>query len=405
MMDTKKFDWQIFILLLLLMIVGVISIYSASTSKIGDEFSTGNFYLKQMLWISMAMILLYLLLEIPYSVIEILILPLYVFTVLLLISVLFAPAVKGSHRWLIIGSFRFQPSEPAKLATILMTAKWLAKPFLSDRQILLRSFGVLLLPFVLILMEPDLGTAVTLAVSVFAILLVSELPKFYLILLLSPFFSIVTSFSFPLYLLFILLLIYVLYKSRLSSIIIAFTVVFNTFVFFIMPVFWNHLKNYQQERIISFLDPLHDPFGSGYQIIQSKIAIGSGKFFGKGFLLGTQKNMNFLPEHHTDFIFSVIGEEFGFLGCTIILVLFFLFLMRITKGINGLKRAERKYAAVGILSFLAFQIFINIGMNIGIVPTTGIPLPFISYGGSSLVINVLSVGLILKFLKERSMFE
>ena len=405
MMDTKKFDWRIFIFLLLLMIVGVISIYSASTSKIGDEFSTGNFYLKQILWIAIAMILFYFLLKIPYSVIEISILPLYVFTILLLILVLFAPAVKGSHRWLIIGSFRFQPSEPAKLATILMTAKWLAKPLLSDRQILLRSFGVLLLPFVLILMEPDLGTAVTLAVSVFAILLVSELPKFYLILLLSPFFSIVTSFSFPLYLLFILLLIYVLYKSRLSSIIIAFTVVFNTFVFFIMPVFWNHLKNYQQERIISFLNPLHDPFGSGYQIIQSKIAIGSGKFFGKGFLLGTQKNMNFLPEHHTDFIFSVIGEEFGFLGCTIILVLFFLFLMRITKGINGLKRAERKYAAVGILSFLAFQIFINIGMNIGIVPTTGIPLPFISYGGSSLLINVLSVGLILKFLKERSMFE
>ena len=150
---------------------------------------------------------------------------------------------------------------------------------------------------------------------------------------------------------------------------------------------------------------MHDPFGSGYQIIQSKIAIGSGQFFGKGFLLGTQKNMNFLPEHHTDFIFSVIGEEFGFLGCTIILILFFLFLMKIAKGISILKRAEMKFAAVGILSFLTFQIFINIGMNIGIVPTTGIPLPFISYGGSSLVINVLSVGLILKFLKERSIFE
>ena len=404
-MDRKKFDWQIFILLLILMTVGIISIYSASTNKIGDEFHTRNFYLKQILWIILSLFLMFLIIKIPFSLIEILIIPLYTTTILLLILVLFAPAIKGSHRWLMLGSIRFQPSELAKLSTVLMTAKLLSKPYLNDKQILLRSFSAMFLPVILILMEPDLGTAITLVISIFAILLVSELPNFYLILLVSPLFSVITSFSYLFYLLFISLLIYALYKSRLSGIIIAFAVVFNTFVFFITPVIWNGLKTYQQNRIISFLNPLHDPFGSGYQIIQSKIAIGSGRLFGKGFLLGTQKNMNFLPEHHTDFIFSVIGEEFGFLGCTIILILFFLFLMKIAKGIMVLKRVEMKFSAVGILSFLTFQIFINIGMNIGIVPTTGIPLPFISYGGSSLMINVLAVGLILKFLKERSIFE
>jgi rod shape determining protein RodA len=150
---------------------------------------------------------------------------------------------------------------------------------------------------------------------------------------------------------------------------------------------------------------MRDPFGAGYQIIQSRIAIGSGGFWGKGFLMGTQKNLNFLPEHHTDFIFSVIGEEFGFLGCAIILLIYFLFLYRFVRNINALKRKEFRFAAIGILAYLTFQIFINIGMNIGIVPTTGIPLPFISYGGSNLLINVLAIGLVLKFLNERSIFE
>ena len=173
----------------------------------------------------------------------------------------------------------------------------------------------------------------------------------------------------------------------------------------ITPLIWNGLKTYQQNRILTFIDPMRDPFGAGYHIIQSKIAIGSGGISGKGWLLGTQKNLNFLPEHHTDFIFSVIGEEFGFLGCTFILTLYFLFLIQIAKSVSLLNHLEERYTVIGFLTYLTFQLFVNIGMNIGIVPATGIPLPFISYGGSSLLVNVISVAIILKYLNERSVFK
>ena len=404
-MDIKKIDWFIFLLMLLLMISGVIAIFSASTNKIGDEFRTQNFYLKQLIWIFISLLFLFVLLKIPMPIIDFLIIPVYVITIAFLILVLFLPEVKGSHRWISLGTVNFQPSELAKLVTILFVAKLISKPYITEWQILLRSFAVVLLPVILILLEPDLGTALTLMISLFTMLLISGLPLFFLILIISPILSIITSFSLPVFMIYILLLLFVLYKTRLSLVTIGFAGVLNAFIFFITPIIWNGLKTYQQNRILSFIDPMRDPFGAGYQIIQSKIAIGSGNIFGKGFLLGTQKNLNFLPEHHTDFIFSVIGEEFGFFGCVIILVLFFLFLMRMAKGINKLKRPEMKYAGMGILSYLTFQVFINIGMNIGIVPTTGIPLPFISYGGSNLLINVISVGIILKYLKERSIFE
>jgi rod shape determining protein RodA len=401
----KKFDWIIFALLITLMVIGVIAIFSASTTKIGNDYQTENFWLKQIIWILVSLTALLITLKIPLPFIDLLITPSYIITLGLLILVLFLPEIKGSHRWIPFGSFSFQPSETAKLMTILFAAKLLAKPHLSDWQILLRALLVTIIPVVLILAEPDLGMAVSLIIGIFTMLLISDLPKFYLLLMISPLFSIIASFSIPVFIIWFLFFIFVMYKAKLSYIIISFAGVINIFVFFITPVIWNNLKGYQQNRILTFIDPLRDPFGAGYQIIQSKIAIGSGGFYGKGFLAGTQKNLNFLPEHHTDFIFSVVGEEFGFFGCAIILLLFFLFLFRIAVNLKKLKRKERRFAAVGILTYISFQIFVNIGMNSGVVPTTGIPLPFISYGGSNLLVNVLAIALILKFLMERSVFE
>lgn len=401
----RNFDWYIFILLLLILFFGVIAIYSASATKIGNEFEIDNYYIKQVIWIILSLIMLYVIMKIPYSILELTFVPGYFLTLLLLILVLFMPVVKGSHRWIPLGWMNIQPSELSKLFLILILSKLLSKHHISDWQIISRSFLITLVPVVLILLEPDLGTSLSLLVGMFAILAVSDLPFFYLILIISPFISIITSFSVILYLIFVAVLIFLLMKTNLSKIVIGFAVTINTFIFFITPIIWNSLKDYQQNRILSFIDPTRDPFGAGYQIIQSKIAIGSGGFLGKGFLVGTQKNMNFLPEHHTDFIFSVIGEEFGFLGCTILLTLFFLFLIRIARKVADLKRRDFKFAAVGILAYLTFQIFVNIGMNIGIVPTTGIPLPFISYGGSNLMVNIIAVGLILKFINEKSIFE
>lgn len=400
----KKFEWMIFGLLILLLVIGIVSIYTASSSKIGDDFLFTNYYIKQFIWIIISMLILFLLLKAPNAIIDISIFPIYFLTILSLILVLFLPEIKGSHRWINLGPVNFQPSELAKLFTIMVISKLISKPFLNDGQILLRSFIVTLIPITLILFEPDLGTALTFFVILFSILLVSDLPKFYLILIISPMLSIITSISIWIFIAYILLLVYILYRSNLDKVIIGFVVTINTFIFFITPIFWNSLKDYQQNRILTFINPMRDPFGAGYQIIQSKIAIGSGGIFGKGFLLGTQKNMNFLPEHHTDFIFSVIGEEFGFFGCTFILLIYFLFLYKIAKSIRKIKRKEYRFVSVGILACITFQIFINIGMNLGIVPTTGIPLPFISYGGSNLLVNVVAIGFILKYLNERSIF-
>ena len=400
----KKFEWTILGLLVTLMVIGIVSIYTASSTKIGEDFIFADYYIKQFIWIIISMLALFILFKVPNAIIEISIFPIYIFIILLLILVLFLPEIKGSHRWINLGPINFQPSEFAKLFTIMAISKLISKPFLNEGQILLRSFIVTLIPVALILFEPDLGTSLTFFAILFSILIVSDLPKFYLILIVSPILSIIFSFSIWIFIIYLLSLIYILYRSNLDKVIIGFVTVINTFLFIITPIFWNNLKDYQQNRILTFINPMRDPFGAGYQIIQSKISIGSGGIFGKGFLLGTQKNMNFLPEHHTDFIFSVIGDEFGFFGCTFFLLIYFLFLYKIAKSIRKIKRKEYLFVSVGILAYITFQFFINIGMNLGIVPTTGIPLPFISYGGSNLLINVTAIGFILKYLNERSIF-
>ncbi len=400
----KNFNWSALVLLIILLLVGVFSIYTASTTKIGDEITTENFYIRQIFWIFISLIMLYIIVRIPRQVLDVLIVPGYVLTVLMLVLVLFLPQIKGSHRWIGMGFANFQPSELAKLVTILLTAKLLSRPHQSDWQMIYSSLLVVTIPALLILIEPDLGTSLTLFVSLFAILMAGPLPKFYIVIFLSPLISIVASFSIPIFLVLLALLLWYLYNQRLGWVTMMFIGVFNTFVALISPVIWHGLKEYQQNRILTFIDPMRDPFGAGYQIIQSKIAIGSGGLWGKGFLMGTQKNLKFLPEHHTDFIFSVIGEEFGFFGCLIVLTLFFLFLFSLVRSIRKLKRNETYFASIGIVTYLAFQIFVNVGMNLGVVPTTGIPLPFISYGGSNLLINVMAVGFVLKFINERSIF-
>jgi len=400
----KNFNWSALVLLIILLLVGVFSIYTASTTKIGDEITTENFYIRQIFWIFISLIMLYIIVRIPRQVLDVLIVPGYVLTVLMLVLVLFLPQIKGSHRWIGMGFANFQPSELAKLVTILLTAKLLSRPHQSDWQMIYSSLLVVTIPALLILIEPDLGTSLTLFVSLFAILMAGPLPKFYIVIFLSPLISIVASFSPPLFLVLLALLLWYLYNQRLGWVTMMFIGVFNTFVALISPVIWHGLKEYQQNRILTFIDPMRDPFGAGYQIIQSKIAIGSGGLWGKGFLMGTQKNLKFLPEHHTDFIFSVIGEEFGFFGCLIVLTLFFLFLFSLVRSIRKLKRNETYFASIGIVTYLAFQIFVNVGMNLGVVPTTGIPLPFISYGGSNLLINVMAVGFVLKLINERSIF-
>ncbi len=401
----KNFDWILFLLMIFLMLLGNFLIFSASTVKKADNFVHKDFYLKQILWIALSLMFFLVILFTPYPIIDTLILPLYFLSLILLFITLFMPVVNGSHRWIPLKIFNLQASDFAKLMTIMLAAKLISKPHLLYLKIVFFTILVFLPPVLLIMKEPDLGTALTFVFIALVMLSYSQLPLIYVFLMLTPFLAMLSSFKLPILIVYFVILLLILIKNRIKPIFIFIVAFLNIIISATSPFIWNHLKTYQQNRILTFLNPMRDPFGSGYQILQAKIAIGSGGFWGKGFLQGTQKNLNFLPEHHTDFIFSVLGEEFGFFGCLFLLVLYFLFLNRILVALKLIKRDEKRLITVGIFAYLLFQIFINIGMNLGIVPATGIPLPFVSYGGTNLIINVIAVSLIVKFLKEKSAFE
>jgi rod shape determining protein RodA len=405
MINRKKFDFTLAILLLILIVVGIVAIYTASTSKIGEQVSVKDFWWRQLIFAGILIAALYLFLMLPMPLFDLIVAPLYGLNLLFLVLVLFTPAINGSHRWFNFLGFSYQPSESAKLLTILLTARILSKDNLSELRQLIYGLLVVIGPVLLILIEPDFGTTLTFWFSLMAMYVAAGVPVFYLLLLVSPVVSVIASFHWVLIIVWIALLILVLLRFRLSWVTITVATIINLFLAIIMPVFWAGLKDYQQNRILTFLNPTHDPLGAGYQIIQAKIAVGSGGIIGKGWLEGTQKNMNFLPEHHTDFIYSIVGEEFGFIGSVILLLLFFLLFWRLTVAIREIRVRDRKIAAAGIFGYLMFQTFINIGMNIGLVPTTGIPLPFISYGGSNLLMNGLAVGVVLKYLNERGFMK
>jgi rod shape determining protein RodA len=398
----RHFDWWLFATMLILMAIGVIVIYSALTFQIGDEKHTSNEYLKQITWIIVSLILFFIVILIPYPLFDLIIIPAYFISLAMLLVVLTMPQIKGATRWIMLGPFQLQPAEFAKITTILLLAKALAKPYITDMQILFRLFAIGAPPMLLLLMQPDLGSTVIFGVIIFAILAFSDLSDYWLILTISPFIAIATSFYLPAFIIFIVLLLYVLHKLNLAWITIGFTAVFNVFIYFFMPFIWNGLKEYQQNRILTFLDPTRDPLGAGYQAIQSRIAIGSGLFQGKGFLEGTQKSLNFLPERHTDFVFSVIAEEFGFIGSMLLILIFYFFIYRLIRSLKAITDKEQRLAIMGIIALFTSQITINIAINLGIFPTTGLPLPFISYGGSSLLANTLAIGIIMKYLTEKS---
>ena len=401
----RQFDWFLLVILILLLVFGEISIYSASIQKTGEKVILSDYYLKQLIWIFVGIAVFILVLYIPEVIIDIFVVPFYIGAIFLLLLVLFLPGIKGVHRWISFGGFGLQPSELAKIASVLLIAKIISKRYLQKWKIVVFSFLVILPPLLLILREPDLGSALIFIIFYFPMIYFAGIPLYTIILIISPIISIIVGFSLTLWIIFDVILLIILLLRRLSFSLSGVIFAGNFFLSFITPYFWNNLKVYQQKRILTFIDPTRDVMGSGYQIIQSKIAIGSGGIFGKGLLQGTQKNLAFLPEQHTDFIFSVIGEELGFLGCTLLIILFILLVWRGICILKKIQNTRKRITIVGILSFIVCQIVINIGMNIGIFPVVGIPLPFISYGGSNLLVNMAAMGIIVKFAAEKSFIE
>jgi rod shape determining protein RodA len=355
----SNFDWILFGLTIVISVIGVAAIYSTGGAENGEPNRT---FIKQIYWILLGLIGMTLILLVDYHLLERFTYIFYIAIIIIFIIIaLTGKSILGARRWLSIGQLTFQPSEIAKIILIITLAR-----YFDDRNIrgayqirnLAVPFIIVLIPVILIAKQPDLGTAVIL-------------------------FFIFVSMSFFM-------------KINPKS----FFILIGSFVLS-LPLLWHFMKDYQRNRILTLMNPQTDPLGSGYHIIQSKIAIGSGGYAGKGFMSGTQSQLNFLPEKHTDFIFSVFAEEIGFIGTALLISAYLVILI---KGIDVIYHARDRSGAlmaIGVVSMLAFHIIFNIGMTTGIFPVVGIPLPFMSYGGSSLITNFMAIGLLLNIKMRR----
>ena len=359
MIDRRLFeniDWFLISLLLFNSALGVVFIYSST------HYLPGNYYLKQILWILLSLVVFFLVLSIDYKVLVTYSLYFYIGVLIVLVGMLFfGKVVAGSRSWIRIGSFQGQPSELAKIGAILLLARLFSvskKSYLSGGLIIL-SVAAIALPVLLVALQPDLGTALTFAPALMASLILAGLKR----------------------------------KTLIVLLIISVLLGYGS---------WNFvLKDYQKKRLTTLVSPGYDPKGAGYHILQSKIAIGSGGFLGKGFKKGTQSQLRFLPARHTDFIFSVLGEEFGFIGIIAGMFFYYLFLSRLFKSVGKARDRAGVYIAFMVGSMIAFQFFVNVMMISGLFPVTGIPLPTFSYGGSSLLATYIGVSLVLNVKMRR----
>ncbi len=315
---------------------------------------------------------------------------------------LYGTRAGGAKAWLVVGSLRVQPSEFAKIAFVLAMARYLTdlRGALRRPRDLAAPFALTAIPLGLVALQPDLGTAAVFAAVLLPMLYWGGLPLLHIYLIVSPLLSIVFAAPFlPFTWLWWGLLgvvLPVLLYSRLVDVrTTALCFIVNLAAGIASPTVWAQIRPYQIKRILAFLNPGHDPLGAGYHIIQSKVAVGSGGMWGKGFLEGTQTGLAFLPEQHTDFIFSVIGEELGFAGALLVLTVYFIFAVI---GIRTSATAKNHFAGfvgIGLVAITIFHVFVNVGVSVGLMPVTGLPLPLISYGGSSLVATMLAVGLLV----------
>lgn len=366
----RNLKLTILIIAVLIALVGLISIYSSTYQKEGEFWEL--VYKRQILWLILGIVLFFFFSNFDYRRLWDVTYFLYGFCLLLLFLVLALGIVRlGAQRWLKFIWFSIQPSEIVKLAMVIFLARYFSTKSAGDLSLQVDRAGPLrslilpllftALPMGMIIEQPDLGSGIMLLV-IFMIML------------------------------------------YLAGVRLKYILIFLLVIIACLPVLWHLLRDYQKDRLLVFLNPNIDPLGAGYTVIQSKIAVGSGGLFGKGWLSGTQSQLRFLPESHTDFIFATFAEEWGFLGCAALLLLYYLL---ISKGISIARRSADNFGrllASGISAMLGIQVFINIAMNLGLAPVVGLPLPLMSYGGSSMFLTFISLGILANIDKRRGAF-
>jgi len=396
-----KFDFGLFLPALLLFGFGLLAIYS---STVNNTFAQENFQ-RQVIWGVIAFIVFFITYSLPTNFFKSMAVPAYLVSIFLLLAVLvMGKQISGSKSWLMFGAVGFQPSEIAKVATIMAIAAYLSRnnSNIDSFKDILVTMAIGFTPVLLILLEPDMGTALVFVVVILVMFFWKGISSFSLFVVLSPGFIAVAAIFGTAY--FIIALLFVIgmlfiFKRNLffSASIFAVGLSSGFFAEFV----YHALSPHQQKRIQSFLDPNADPLGSGYNTIQAKVAIGSGGLFGKGFLEGNQTQLQFIPEQWTDFAYCVIGEEFGFIGSIIVIIIFLTLFLRILKLSYNTKDEFLSLVSIGILSVYLIHFIINLGMVVGILPVIGIPLPFISYGGSSLLVSMFMLGILANLYRTR----
>ena len=389
----NKTSFGIVIAVSILSLIGLIMIFSTADMQT---------FVKQAVWLGIGMSAAFIISKIPPRFWSNVAPIIYVAAIILLLLLLFT---HGSYpkRWFRIGTVAIQPSEFAKFATVIFLASYLAgRKKIKRFSDLMVPLLIVAIPALLIFLEPDLGSAQIFFPILLLMLFWAGMPAAKIFIYFSPLVSAAASFVIYVWVVyFIGLTLFLYFQKQMSDFIYG--VVGNFLAGLIMPFVWNLLKPYQQERIVSFFSPWVDPRGISWQTIQSKIAIGSGGIIGKGFLSGTQKKLEFLPLRHTDFVFSCLGEEFGLIGIIFTTLIFAYLFYRLLLLARSTKNRFTSIFVAGVLAWIGYQTFVNMGITLGLLPITGVPLPFISYGGSSILACYMAIGICIAV--SRSKFQ
>ena len=398
---NSKSKRTIFIIWLIpILMVFISGLLIASTQRQANYADWYNHWITSIIGIAIA----YGLSRLSLEKIRPLIPSIYILTVISLIAVkLIGVSALGSQRWITLGGFNVQPSEFAKITAILILARILDRQQSFSINNMSRLLIIIAIPWFLVFTQPDLGTSLVFGSITLTMLYWADMPFEWILLVLSAIFTALMSGLFPITLLiWIPFTGYLAYRSLPGKYLAASLVMASqSLIAILTPWLWkNALQDYQRERLVLFLDPSKDPLGGGYHLLQSKVGIGSGGLWGTGLLQGELTKLRFIPEQHTDFIFSALGEEMGFLGTMFVITGFFLLLLILFQVAKGARTDFESLIVIGIASMLMFQVVVNIFMTIGLGPVTGIPLPFMSYGRTALLVNFASIGLCISVARR-----
>lgn len=399
----ERFNFTVFFSAFALITIGLVAIYSAT---FGNELVSGNFN-KQLISACIGIVLVLGIMYTPPKYLAMSSYVIYGLVIVLLIAVIiFGKKIKGQTSWFSVGGFGVQPSEFAKVATVLALAFFLSNKNKEADVTKIKDFfmavAIVVVPVALIMLQPDMGTTLVFLFLLLPVLYWAGMPNYVMFFIIAPAITAICAFLGTWYfvaaIVFIVAMMFVFKRNILVSAIIVCIAIASGFS---VNMVYSKLQPYQQKRIVSMFDPESDPLGAGYNVIQSKIAIGSGGMYGKGFLQGTQTQLKYIPEQWTDFIFCMVGEEFGFVGSIAVVLLFLVLIWQTIHIAFICKNQFLSICCIGFATIFSFHILINLGMIMGIMPVIGIPLPFMSYGVSFLLSNLIMLGIILNAYRNR----